>query len=58
MSTDPTGGGPLTGAPLTGALADSSKAEYDLFDTPEHHALVERLADRLAARTRQREAGS
>jgi enoyl-CoA hydratase len=40
------------------ALADSSRAEYDLFDTPEHHALVERLADRLAARTRTRDTGS
>ena len=40
------------------ALADSSKAEYDLFATPEHHARVERLADRLAARTRKRDVGS
>ena len=40
------------------ALADSAKAEYHLFDTPEHHALVERLADRLAARTRKRDVGS
>jgi enoyl-CoA hydratase len=37
------------------ALADSSKAEYGLFDTPEHHVLAERLADRLAARSRTRD---
>jgi enoyl-CoA hydratase len=34
------------------ALADGAKTEYDLFDTAEHHALVERLSDRLAAPTR------
>jgi len=45
---------PLTAA----ALARSSKAEYGLFDTPEHHVLAERLADRLAARSRTRDTGS
>jgi enoyl-CoA hydratase len=40
------------------ALADSSKAEYDLFDTPEHHAVAERLADRLAARSSARDTDS
>jgi enoyl-CoA hydratase len=40
------------------ALADSSKAEYGLFDTSEHHVLAERLADRLAARSRPRDTGS
>jgi enoyl-CoA hydratase len=40
------------------ALADSSKAEYDLFDTPEHQVLAERLADRLAARSRTRDTGN
>jgi enoyl-CoA hydratase len=40
------------------ALARSSKAEYDLFDTPEHQVLAEQLADRLAARSRTRDTGS
>jgi enoyl-CoA hydratase len=40
------------------ALADSSKAEYDLFDTPEHRVLAERLADRLAARSSARDTGT
>jgi hypothetical protein len=43
MSADLPGDEPLTAAAL---------------DTPEHHVLAERLADRLAARSRTRDTGS